>query len=304
MLLGIISMVQSCSANRTAEEANEIAKQSASMEKFKSTAKFFVTHNQSLDTPSISIVNDSEMMLTEPPIIEYAVLVPSKIYWLFNGDETPSNGDMVVTSYSYIPFELLKERQEPSTRGTIKTIELPVNLQAKNDLTSTYDSELIRLDENISLKVNTLPFVVFICKIKYNEHNSKGYLTETLATTPFINMKTPDSAYEDILRYVKDNKDFHLVGSSDVDNAYIEINSKIFKSLNQNRDLSAFRFMGGSDDGYNCILRYLGEALNPKSQLVVNSEKNGRVDIPDNYREICQEMINSYLDQFSQWSGN
>ncbi len=295
VVIGGISLFQSCSANKIAKEANEIAKQSSSLENFKATAKFLISHNQGADVPSFSIVNESDIMLTEPPIIEYAVLSPSKIYFLFDGDKTPSNGDSVIFVYPYIPTEAFKEKQEPSTKGVIKTIEMPAGLKAKNDLTSTYNSKIITLENNHSLQINTLPFVIFACKITYKEHNSEESVSETLITTPLINAKVPDGVYEDILRYARDNSEFHYSNVNDKDNSYIGINDLISSSIEQDGLLAASELMGGTADGYNCILRYLADVINPNLPLMARNENN-KVDIAENYAESCQEYISQLSD--------
>lgn len=302
---GAVSLFQSCSANKKADEANklaaeanEIAKKSLEIESYKATAKFSISHNQGLDTPSFSIYNESDIKLKSSPLIEYAVLVPSKIYWLFEGDTTPSNGDWVINAYTYLPVDTFREKQEPSTTGIIKTVEMPLSLKSKNNLTSTYDSKLIQLRSNLAIQINTMPFVIIACKITFEEYGSNESISETLITTPLINAKVPNQLYEDMLNYVRDNFKFHFKDALEVENTYSEINKNIYTSLEGGGVQSIAGLMGGVEGGYNCILKYLGEITNPNSPLITSAENN-KVDIPDNYAEVCQADIQSYMDTFS-----
>lgn len=216
------------------------------------------------DNPSFSLLNEGTAKLDQVPYPTYFMYVPTKVYWDV-GDETYSN--LILSPVSY---DAIKEQTNGNegTKSTISKSTLPKVFKSKFGERDTINSKIKKLNSQIKLKVETLPFLMIISPIEYNYRGKMK--NEILLNTPNLSKNITEEDYKNIKDYTRDNQDLEVdyqKAEEKGESVYLTSHKKIEEKLSKFDSEDDLKILGGKRGGYGSILKKLNEEISPVDPL-------------------------------------
>lgn len=219
---------------------------------------FNIVQNLWSNKPSYSLVNESSKKLFQPPHPTYFMTIPSKVYWISN-DSTVSN--LVLTPISYT--NVTEQLDTGTSIGEIERSELPINFYGKKGERDLVQSSEIQLNNDLSMKVVTFPFLAIASQINYRYWGEKKDEVEYFITTPTGKTDITSSDIENLKDYLKDNYtlEVHPLGKESI---YQTVNNSVFNKCmtlknsdvpSSLKDDEEIYFLGGKPGGYGFVLK-------------------------------------------------
>lgn len=243
-----------------------IARESEERQSYDATTNFNVIQNLWTKKPSFTLFNESTKKLDQPPSPTYLMAIPSKVYWFFDGSEAADASTLVLLPISY--DVILEQVKSGETVGNVEKSHLPESFFAKEGARDVVVSDPIKVDDNIRMMVETLPFVLIVATIEYSLVGSEDVNTKRIVTTPLGRYEWTEAKVGELKEYFRDNAEFEVPlpdegsGQSVYDVAHRILVREVENFGSENGTL-----FGGVEGGYGNILKELNLIVTPHDPL-------------------------------------
>lgn len=230
------------------------------------TPNFRIIENLWTNPPYYELVNEATSKLDKIPAPSYLMFVPSKLYYDIDGKEAFSS--LILTPISY--DSVVEQVVNSETKSSIVKSTLTNNFFAKKSLNEIVQGKKHTTDnDDLSLVVKTLPFLVIVSLIDY-EYEGKME-REIILSTPLMNEKLSNSDYNHIQEYIYDNIGLLKITSDPNKSIYQTVHDNVEGLVTKINDPNTpkkdkenvAKIVGAKEGAYGFILKELNKAISP-----------------------------------------
>ena len=191
----------------------------------------------------------------------YLLFIPSKVFLVFNDGQRKSTLVLSPVSYEVITEQIVSG----ITRNQIVRSKLPAAFFAKKG-----DRDIIRSSQyirhsipEIGIYVETYPFLEIVSAVDY-QYNGQEH-TDILLSTSFDNQRLDETAYFQLMEYMRDNYQQEVKLPADGSSIYKQAFKQVCDAVRKLEEYPTF--FGGKEGGYGFILKELNQRICPKDPL-------------------------------------
>lgn len=266
LLLGGTSLVVSVVAVGASGYSVWLARKNEERLAYDASTNFNIIQNLWSTEPSFALWNESTRKLDQPPSPTYLMAIPVKVYWT---TETGESSSLALLPVSY---EVITEQvKNGETIGEIEKSMLPGSFFAKEGARDLIIGESVELEEGLSARVETLPFLLIVAEIDYSLVGEGEAETVRIVTTPLLRETWSSAQVEYLKRYFRDNAKYEIKPPAEESGESVyqvahEVIQAQFEGGGSGMDPLLF---GGAEDGYGFILKDLNELISPSDPLSI-----------------------------------
>lgn len=243
-----------------------ISRENEKRQSYDATTNFNVIQNLWAKDPSFTLYNESTRKLDQPPSPTYLMAIPSKVYWLFEGDESADTSTLVLLPISY--DVILEQVKTGETIGAVEESRLPASFFAKEGARDVVVSDEIEVEDGLRMVVKTLPFVLIVATIEYSLVGSDEVSADRIFTTPLGRYQWSEDRVAELKDYFRDNAKFEVpLPDADSGESVYDVAHGILVHEVENFGPENSSLFGGVEDGYDNILKELNPIVTPHDPL-------------------------------------
>ena len=172
------------------------ARQSLNITQRENSPSLKIIQNLWTKEPRYELINESNSKLDSTPSPSYDMFIPSKLYYVSEGEKQFSSLILSPVSYDVLEEQIVGNQ----TTDSIVTSYLPASFYAKKGERDVIHGEKIKLEEGLEIYVDTLPFLVIVSDISY-QYNNVNERT-ILLSTPLMNEEITEEDLANIKEYI------------------------------------------------------------------------------------------------------
>lgn len=233
---------------------------------YDASTNFNIIQNLWSTEPSFALWNESTRKLDQPPSPTYLMAIPVKVYWTTEAGESSSLALLPVS------YEVITEQvKNGETIGEVEKSMLPGSFFAKEGARDLIIGESVELEEGLSARVETLPFLLIVAEIDYSLVGEGEAETVRIVTTPLLRETWSGDQVEYLKRYFRDNAKYEIKPPAEESGESVyqvahEVVQAQFEGGGSGMDPLLF---GGAEGGYGFILKDLNELISPSDPLSI-----------------------------------